>query len=360
MTLWDLPGPRRFVESCRKSLASGSNLVVSFPGAIPEGFDDALISALGNSLYSESIAVTDSPLKDLAAAFADSPDTIHSLSDMLVQEKFAGLLVWLDGLDEGNWPAWREALEDHAEMIRGTSLLGRSLFCAPLPRGSVANPARSDVTLANHEWDGVVDEIDLMLLASERLRSQERSPLVRLFLATSVARVAAWDFDTASRLLDSGPAAMLAPLETLKSIAAEKGWTSDTPLAPESGTVSQQGVTHPVRAAVEDPAREIERRIWSAQVSVLMPRIEERRHATVERNLYEIRYRMRRADMNDSDPHGMELGELLSLLQAPGVPRALRNSVARLRNHRNRLAHLAPLDPDSARRLLESDNLSRD
>ena len=356
MTLWDLPGPRRFIESCRKSLASGSNLVVRFPGAIPEGFDDALISALGNSLYSDIIAVTDAPLKDLAAAFADSPDTIRSLSDVLVQERFGGLLVWLDGLDEGNWPAWRETLEDHAEMIRGTPLLGRSLFCAPLPGGTVANPARSDVTLANHEWDGVVDEIDLMLLASERLRSQETSPLIRLFLATSVARVAAWDFDSAVRLLDGGPATMLNPIETLKAIAAEKSWTSDTPVTLGSGTVSRQGITHPARAAVEEPAREIDRRVWSAQVSVLMPWIEERRHATVERNLYEIRYRMRRADMNDSDPHGMELGELVSLLQAPGVPHGLRRAVARLRNHRNRLAHLAPLDPDSALRLLGSDS----
>ena len=125
-----------------------------------------------------------------------------------------------------------------------------------------------------------------------------------------------------------------------------------------SGTVSRQGITHSARAAVEEPAREIDRRVWSAQVSVLMPWIEERRHATVERNLYEIRYRMRRADMNDSDPHGMELGELVSLLQAPGVPHGLRRAVARLRNHRNRLAHLAPLDPDSALRLLESESRS--
>ena len=58
MTLWDLPGPRRFIESCRKSLANGSNLVVRFPGGVPEGFDDALMSALGNTLHSVALAVT--------------------------------------------------------------------------------------------------------------------------------------------------------------------------------------------------------------------------------------------------------------------------------------------------------------
>ena len=358
MTLWDLPGPRRFIESCRKSLASGSDLVVRFPSGIPEGFDDALMSALGNSLYSDSLAVTDAPLKDLARQFSDNPDSIRSFSDVLAQERFGGLLVWLDGLDESNWPAWCDFLQHHSKLIRGTPLLGRSLFCAPLPNAINANPAHSDVTLANRDWDGVVDEIDLVLLASERLRSQEISPLVRLLLATSVARVAAWDFDTASRLLDGGPTAMLAPLETLKSIAAEKGWTPDTPMALESGTLSRQGITHPARAAVEEPAREIDRRVWSAQVSVLMPWIEERRHTTVERNLYEIRYRMRRANVNNSDPHAMELGELVKLLQAPGVPHGLKRAIGRLRDHRNRLAHLVPLDPDKALRLLESDSRS--
>ena len=62
------------------------------------------------------------------------------------------------------------SLSVHAELIRGMRLLGRSLFCAPLPGATHANPPRSDVALANLEWDGVVDEVDLLLLASERLR----------------------------------------------------------------------------------------------------------------------------------------------------------------------------------------------
>lgn len=356
MMLWDLPGPRRFIESCRKSLANGANLVVRFPGGIPDGFDDALMSAVGNSLHWDVLAATDSPLKDLDRRFAESPGTIHSLPDVLVQDWFGGLLLWLDGLDESNWLAWRGTLERHADLIRGTPLLGRSLFCAPLSGAVCTNSPRSDVALTNLEWDGVVDEVDLLLLASERLRGQELSPLVRLFLATSVARVAASDFETAFRLLDGGADAILNPLETLKSIAAERRWTSDTPLALESGTVSRRGVTHPARLAVEEPPREIERRVWSAQVSVLMPRIEKRRHAIVERNLHEIKYRMRRADRDDSDPHGMELGDLALLLEAPGVRRGLRNAVKRLRDHRNCLAHLDPLEPDIALKLIESDN----
>ena len=105
MTLWDLPGPTRFIESCRKSLANGSNLVVRFPGGISEGFDDALMSALGNTLHSATLTVTDSPLKDLARQFADFPGTIGSLPDLLKQERFGGCLIWLDGFDESNWLA---------------------------------------------------------------------------------------------------------------------------------------------------------------------------------------------------------------------------------------------------------------
>ena len=172
------------------------------------------------------------------------------------------------------------------------------------------------MALVNREWDGVIDEVDLMLFASERLRSRAGSSLARQLLAMSVSRVARWDFDTAASLLDEGERAILAPLETLRQIA---------------------------------------RRMWSAQVAVLMPRIEELRHESVQHNLADIKYRMRRRGMDDGDPHHLELGELTKLFRTSGGHWRLRNSLFRLRDLRNRLAHLSPLPPDVALELLEAD-----
>ena len=49
MRLWDLPGARRFVDRACNALRGGSSLVISFPGAVPEGFDDTLAAELGNA-----------------------------------------------------------------------------------------------------------------------------------------------------------------------------------------------------------------------------------------------------------------------------------------------------------------------
>jgi len=355
MTLWDLPGPKQFIESARDVLNRGSNLVVRFPGSVPDGFDDAMMAALDNALHFVELMVTDSPLKDLARNFARDPNAVRSLSQLLAEERFRGLLIRLEDIDERTWPAWRDFLEHYADVLRGIPLLGRALFCVPLAGSPPGEPPRSDVTLINREWDGVVDEIDLLLFASERLRSRVSSSLARRLLATSVSRVARWDFDTAANLLEEGDPAILAPLEILRSIARDKGWTSETPLDWKLGTVSKAGVTHPARAAVETPPREIDRRMWSAQVAVLMPRIEELRYCTVQNNLADIEYRMRRGGMNHGDPHDLELGELTKLFEHSGGHRRLRNFLFWLRDLRNSLAHLSPLPPDVALKLLQTD-----
>lgn len=355
MTLWDLPGPRRFVESSRDALMRGSNLVVRFPGSVPNGFDDAMMAALGNALYFVEMEVTDSPLNDLGRKFARNPATVRSLLDLLAEERFRGLLIRLEGIGEHSWPPWRDFLGHYAEVLRGIPLLGRTLFCVPLVGLPSGEPPRSDVALINRDWDGVIDEVDLLLFASERLRSRASSSLVRQLLATSVSRVARWDFDTAANLLDQGDHAILAPLETLRKIARDKGWTAETPLDWKMGTVSQSGVMHPARAALDTPPREIERRMWSAQVAVLMPRIEELRHDTVQNNLADIKYRMRVGGMDDGDPHDLELGELTRLFDNVRGYWRLQGSLVWLRKQRNRLAHLNPLPPNVALKMLNTD-----
>ena len=352
MTLWDLPGPRRFVDAAASALVRGSNLVVRFPGSEPDGFDDAIMASLGNALHFVELTVTESPLEDLSQYLAGDPLTVRSIPDLLAKDNFRGLLIRLEGIDERCWPPWRDFLRRYADVLRGIPLLGRSVFCVPLAGSPPGEPPRSDVSLINREWDGVIDEVDLLLLASERLRGRAYSSLARQLFAMSVSRVARWDFETAVRLIDEGQRAILDPLPTLQQMAREKGWTAKTPLDWGLGTVSQSGVIHPVRAALDTPPRELQRRMWSAQVAVLMPRIEELRHGTVESNLADIKYRMRRSGMDDSDPHGLELGELTRLFDKIGGHRYLRNSLIWLRRQRNSLAHLSPLPPDVALKLL--------
>ena len=339
MRLWDLPGARLFIDSTCDLLRGGTNVVIRFPGPVPEGFDAAVAATLGNALDVSRLPVTTSPLRDLAKRYATHRSHIHRLPDLCDDPRFRGRLVSLDGLDTKTWPPWRSFLSDYAEASRSRPLMRRSLFLVTLAGTPPAEPPRTDVGLVSRTWDGVLDEVDLLLFASQRLRQRRLDPLLRLLLATTIARVAAWDFDSATALVTQGDETIMEPVELLRAFAREKGWTTETPIDWHVGTASQAGIAHPARAALDDPPTELDRRLWSAQLSVLLPWVETRRHEIVATNLFEVKRQMRANGNGEEDPFGLELGELHKLFSRRGAHRRIRKTVSSLRDIRNELAH---------------------
>ena len=327
MRLWNLPGARRFIDDVCNYLRRGSNVVVRFPGAIPRGFDAAIAADLGNAFEIGSMSATPTPFDDLRRRFADQPDQVRTLADLCDDRGFRGRLIRLRGIEISNWSAWRDFLSRYAQSSRSCSLLGRTLFLVPLASDPPATPPDPDVALEVRAWDSVLDDIDLLLLATEHLRERAASPLRRTLLANVVARVASWDFDTASALLAESDSVMLAPTELLRVIGEGRGWSRATPVEWRLGTASRSGIAHPARAALEDPPVEIHRRLWSAQMSVLLPWIEEIRHATIASNVYEVKRQMRDARKSHADPYALELGELHSLFSRRGADKAMRRNV---------------------------------
>ena len=352
MRLWDLPGARRFVDRACDTLRGGSSLVISFPGAVPEGFDDILAVGLGNAFNVGNLSATTSPLKDLCRQYVDEPSHIRSISDLCDDSGFRGRLICLDNINEHNWPEWKTFLDRYAQASRSMHALGRSLFLVMLTGDPPAEPPTSDVALGTHTWDGVLDDVDLLLFASERLRQRRMDSLLRSLLATVIARVAAWDFDTASALLGESDQTIMNPTELLRTIGRDKGWSTNTPLDWRLGTESSSGIAHPARAALEEPPNEINKRLWSAQLSVLLPWIETRRHELVAANLYEVKCQMAHFGKGLTDPHDLELGELSTMFSQPSADRRLRRSIRSLQDVRNRLAHRRHLSPDDVFNLL--------
>ena len=352
MRLWNLPGARRFVDRACDTLRGGSSLVISFPGAVPEGFDDTLAAELGNAFQIGNLSATASPLEDLCRQYADDRSQIQSISDLCEDLGFRGRLICLDNINEHNWPEWKAFLDRYAQTSRSLHVLGRSLFLVMLTGCPPAELPTSDVALGAHTWDGVLDDVDLLLFASERLRQRSMDNLLRSLLATVIARVAAWDFDTANALLGENDRTIMNPTELLRSIGRDNGWSTDTPLDWRLGTESGSGIAHPARAALEEPPNEINKRMWSAQLSVLLPWIETRRHELVAANLYEVKRQMAQIGKDLTDPHDLELGELSMMFSQPSADRRLRRRIRSLRDVRNRLAHRRHLSPDGVFNLL--------
>ena len=316
---------------------------------MPDGFSDVVTRNSRRFLTINKFECTRFPLKDLREKYVPnglfSGDSVKRLCE---NDAFRGRLIWLEGLNDDLWPRWREFLGRYAEASRTIPTLRRTLFVAPLAGEPPGDPPQADVTMAVHDWSDVVDEMDLLFFAHNRLPERQMELSQRLLLATTVAHVACWDVDTADRMLDEAPHVILEPYEMLRSLAKEKHWNTETPSDWQLGTASGSGVAHAALAVLADPPREIRRRLWSAQASVLLPRIESHRHVFVQRNWHTIERLSCRAGNGVKDPYDAELGELLFLFERGSPDRAIRRFLRDLRDARNALAHLEPLPPSGA------------
>ena len=123
-------------------------------------------------------------------------------------------------------------------------------------------------------------------------------------------------------------------------------------MATRSGTLaSATGAIHAALAALDEPPRELHRRIWSAQASVLLPIIDERRYEIVRENHGQISTHLN-MDGDLTDPFDLDIGRLKGMVQRPGFSRHISNVVRRLHETRNDLAHLKPLGLSAIRTLV--------
>ena len=365
MNLWTLPGPARFVRQAEHALRDGANVVVRFPVATPTGFGERMRAQLQESWRCTVFqpAPTSSPFRSIRERFAPNlPNEWNpTLLDLCEHEDFRGRLIWLDGvghMDREDCSAWKKFLVDYAQASRSVPEFERTLFVAVLEGAPPADPPPDDVTLKCFDWRGVVDETDLLLAAHERLHSRDAGLVMRSLLATTVAHVANWDPDVAERLLDEGCDAILDPVSLLQSVAKEKGWTSETDACWELGTASGNGVSHAALASLEDPPRDLRRRLWSAQASVLLPSIDSWRWNLLLDHRALLAEHLER-DGSPVDALDLDIGELTGMVQRPGFDPEVRRDVRKMNRWRNELAHLKPLSANAARLLAVSSESPR-
>lgn len=359
MNVWHLPGPSTFLGAVERSLRDGQSVILRFPdGMPPTGFDSALHVLLRDgwrwhNFDASAVAESESngALRELCGQFAPELSTISGVTafDLCESEAFWGRLIWISGLQSSNWPSWRTFLTTYAQVSRSVPTLRRTLFVTPI-HGQPLAELEGDVALVVHDWRGVVDEMDLLFLAYQRLRNRDIDRPTRVLLATTVARLAAWDTSIAERLTEENEEVILSPLEMLKSVAGEKAWTYKTPAEWRLGTDSGSGSLHPALAAVRDP-REVQHRILSAQISVLLPVIELQCRKIVREHHFLIDEHLQR-NGHELDPDDLEIGKLVSLFKLPGFDRTTFYRILNLRNARNALAHRQPLSPLSALSLI--------
>lgn len=365
---WQMPGPQSFVARLVAGLRDGKNLAVCLPAHFPDGLAAAARAALDDAdwawhtldLSGDGAAP---PLELLFSHFAPDADAgdLRNVPALLRIPAFAGRLIWLDGVTHSTWPAWKKFIGDYQHACRAVSTFERTLFCVLL-RGELAlEPPAEDVCLARHCWRAASDSIDILLFTASLFADKQFTHLHRRVAVSLVAHLALWDPAVSERLADEPLDALLAPEPLLREIARERGWSADTPFAWHLGTAETfDGAeqTHSAALALTDPGGEIARRVWSAEVGVLLPYVEEKRRELIARlaDVFPMPHRTRFGEQID-DVRDLEIGHIEHKVNAlAAVDADTRSFVRRLREIRNCLSHLEPLPP---RLLLDENNRRR-
>jgi hypothetical protein len=361
---WQLPGPNQFVSQVVQDVRDGMNVVLCLPEHVPGGLAYAIRSALdgggGWLWYTLDIHGHDSvePVHVLYSRFVpEAPsDAIRNAKTLSQEETFAGKILWLEGLTANSWPAWKAFLTDYEHACRARSLLERTLFCVPLTGMLALDPPAENVCLSHHAWRGVVNHLDMLLFTSNLFQDRRMPALQKRVVTSIVTNLALWDPAVAERFTAEDLEHILHPVSILQEIARERGWhpiaDNPSPCLWSRGMVDLtegEESVHSAALALADIQGTVIRRIWSAEVGVMLPFVEERRQEILAHiaGVLRVPFTTRFGEVI-SDVHDLEIGHIESQLITNGIKvhPDIRRLIQRLREIRNCLSHLDPLTLD--------------
>lgn len=340
MRVWDLPGGRRFIDDMRDEVKIHNSVVAHFQFGIPDGFDYAIETAIGDGFTVRSIQAESSPLDTLANRFASELKSDYGVADLLRDSAFNGMLIRVRITEASSWIHWREFLTLYADRSRSRPHLERCVFLITVEGDHDRSPVR-EAGLANFYWDHALDEFDLLLFSNECLRSRGHPATLRSLLAYTITYIAEKDFHTVESLVGESAHTILEPWEHLLAKARSSDRITGPSNCKENGSATTNW--HPEDLSSSEIPTQLEQSIWRAQLTVLQPWIELQRQAIVDRNLEEVKRLMRAVGDADVDPFSLEIGDLFEYFTHRLATKRIRRAIHSLRHARNKLAHRNPM-----------------
>jgi hypothetical protein len=301
------------------------------------------------------------PVDELFERFASTAPAreIRNARNLVKYPTFEGLLVWVEPAKPRDWHAWAEFLAEYEAVCRSVEPLDRTVLCV-VSRGEATRHAIEDeVCLASITYQGTIRREDVQLYVSLLLDERRLGGVERDLTCRLISQLAMWDVDAVHHLARADLPRLLEPASILKEIAEERRWTALADADWESlwivGAADKfdgEWKRHSALYAIGDSERELERRIWSAEVGVLFPWIEGQRRWLLEQ--FGSRLAMpftTRDERVIRDVRDLEIGHIQHLLyQLPRTPpREVMDLVRALKKIRNALSHLEPVSTDVLR-----------
>ena len=356
MDIWALPGPSRFVDDIDEALRDGTSVIVRFALDAPSGLEGHLRERLSSVLDWRRVDARDpdgDPLQTLRSELCPSlavRDTM-TIGALARQSVLDGKLVWVDAVPPDARERWISLMLAYADICRGIDPHSRGVMVLCLSGTCVDDRVADEPALTLMDFRSIVKPLDLLVMALHVLEGRTMHPQHRALFAQAVSQLAQWDVVLAERLLAGTVGDVLAPGHILRDFAAERHWHADTPRGWEHGTIdhaSEQLVVHSALLEVCGDERPIRSRLWSAQASVLLPLVEQRRVEIIRDQSSKIRTPVSTEWGSITDPLDLSIGQLAWVLPKASTTDALRRRIGRLTKVRNCLAHMEPAAVEDA------------
>jgi hypothetical protein len=281
---------------------------------------------------------------------------LRNITKLVQEEAFCGRILYIDDMTLQRWKEWRFFLEEYGHVCRGVPPLQRTLFCVCLMGEVADDPPGEDICVAVQRYENYASHIDTLIYTMFLLEQHRLSALEKRLAVSIIASLAMWDSLLAERLAGESLNRILEPIPVLRDFAQERNW----PALAEANEASlwSCGIKnqfdgmpriHSAALARSGNLRDVEQRIWSAEVGVLFPYIEERRQQFIDglRTILRVPFVKKTGEVV-SDLRDLEIGHIEMQLKSMRValgPDMMRE-IECLRLIRNHLSHfqLVPLD----------------
>ena len=353
MNRWSLPGPRGYFSDVAKSLRDGYSVISAIPVCGVSGLGDALRSFLSDEGWMISECCPNSewcPLDQLYSVMGvpDSNMTRRTIPTLIAGLEVGSVII-INGIKRCQWSEWKQFLSAYEASSRSIPRLDRPMLVSIVEGVPLSEVGRDCAALRILAWQNIIGEFDVMLFALSFLREKatKQGRKIRL-LARIISRLALWDLDLAYQLAMSEEKLLFEPLQILRSTAEILPPTECLDTRWESGglmTFDDVSLQHSYILMNDQSKHEmLQRRLWEAQASDLLPLIESKRHYWAQQLRGSIRIPIRLGEQNFSDVDELEIGQLAFLASQNNLRASIRQPLDKLRRYRNKLAHLEPLD----------------
>jgi hypothetical protein len=384
---WQLPGPQHFVRGIGEDLRAGKSVCMALPTTLSaldlkravafyvHEYCDTTLEEY--SLYDLELATL--PVSQaLVQAFdlaTDDFSEIHSVQFLVNAPRFAGRIIWVKDLEAVS-PAvrqqWWQFLQEFAHVSRMCSPSYRTVFCVVASGSLGLETSASDVLLSKHWWWNTVARLDMALYVRNRML---HSGVSGTLAEPIIAELSGFDADLAAVLAAEQASTCEDWSNHLATYGRMRQWeafvggasnlatlvsqlSSPLDLPPELrecwargmlNWISGEGLhVHSAVVAFNGAAREVCRRIWRAQVRLILPYVDEQRIAVCAYLLR--RYGLAQLGLvvsSKDEAYGqLEIGDLKHLLDTKfrNEHSVVRELVHWLHYIRNQIAHLQILD----------------